>query len=220
MSEDSPNVSPHHAPQRQRRPLHLKILMGLVLGAGVGLAANAVYTRPVVTGVQDPLDADANGIHDRLDWVAVNVSDPVGKVFLRLVFMVVVPLVFAALALGVVGLGDVRRLGRVGGRTLAFTVVLSLTAVAIGVVLVNTIKPGGGLKPEQRDALRAQYASGAAALVQKAKQAKSLKDTLLDIIPENPLQEMVGALDGSSKGNGMLAVMFFALIIGVAVTLV
>ncbi|MEK7756531.1 MAG: cation:dicarboxylase symporter family transporter, partial [Planctomycetota bacterium] len=220
MSEDSPNVSPHHAPQRQRRPLHLKILMGLVLGAGVGLAANAVYTRPVVAGVQDSLDADANGIHDRLDWVAVNIADPVGKIFLRLVFMVVVPLVFAALALGVVGLGDVRRLGRVGGRTLLFTVVLSMSAVAIGVVLVNTIKPGGGLKPEQRDALRAQYAGGAAALVQKAKQAKSLKDTLLDIIPENPLQEMVGALDGSSKGNGMLAVMFFALIIGVAVTLV
>ena len=50
----------------------------------------------------------------------------------------------------------------------------------------------------------------------KSRQAKSLKDTLLDIIPENPLQEMVGALDGSSKGNGILAVMFFALILGAA----
>jgi len=220
MSKEPPTISPHHAPQRRSRPLHLKILMGLVLGAGIGLAANTVYTRPVAAGVPDSFDTDANGIHDGLDWVAVNIADPVGKVFLRLVFMVVVPLVFAALSLGVVGLGDVRRLGRVGGRTLLFTIVLSMSAVAIGVVLVNSIKPGGGLMPEQRDALRAQYAGGAAALVQKAKQAKSLKDTLLDIIPENPLQEMVGALDGSSKGNGMLAVMFFALIFGVAVTLV
>lgn len=220
MSADSPSPNAAHAPSRQRRPLHLKILMGLVLGAGIGLAANAVYTRPVVPDVQDSLDTNANGIHDGLDWVAANIADPVGKVFLRLVFMVVVPLVFAALALGVVGLGDVRRLGRIGGRTLLFTVVLSMSAVVIGVMLVNTIKPGGGLKAEQRDALRAQYAGDAANWVQKAKQAKSLKDTLLDIIPENPLQEMVGALDGSSKGNGMLAVMFFALIFGVAVTLV
>jgi len=186
----------------------------------VGLVANASYTRPVVPEVKDTLDVNANGIDDRLDWVATNIADPVGKVFLRLMFMVVVPLVFAALALGVVGLGDIRRLGRVGGRTLIFTVVLSLTAVAIGVILVNTMKPGGGLKPEQRDALRAQYAGGAAALVQKAKQAKSFKDTLIDIIPENPLQEMVGALDGSSKGNGMLAVMFFALVFGIGITLV
>ena len=220
MFVDSPANNPRHASPRRHRPLHLKILIGLVLGAGAGLAANAVYSRPIVAGVQDPLDADANGIHDGLDWGAANIADPVGKVFLRLVFMVVVPLVFAALALGVVGLGDVRRLGRVGGRTLLFTVVLSMSAVAIGLILVNTIKPGGGLKPEQRDALRAQYAGGAADLVQRAKQAKSLRDTLLDIIPENPFQEMVGALDGSSKGNGMLAVMFFALTVGVAATLV
>ncbi len=220
MPENPTATNPDNPPRRERRPLHLKILLGLMLGAGLGLVANAIYTRPVVPEVKDTLDVDANGIDDRLDWVATNIADPVGKVFLRLMFMVVVPLVFAALALGVVGLGDIRRLGRVGGRTLIFTVGLSLTAVAIGVVLVNVIKPGGGLRVEQRDALRSQYAARAAEQVQKAKQAKSLRDTLLDIIPENPLQEMVGALDGSSKGNGMLAVMFFALIFGIGITLV
>ena len=56
--------------------------------------------------------------------------------------------------------------------------------------------------------------------VAKSRQAKSVKDTLLDIIPENPLQEMVGALDGSSKGNGILAVMFFALVLGAAMAYV
>lgn len=187
----------------KRIPLHTKILAGLIVGATLGLIANQTV-----------------GTDDRLASVVKNFTDPVGKVFLRLVFMVVVPLVFAALALGVIGLGDVRHLGRVGGRTLLYTLFLSLSAVAIGVTLVNLVGPGRGLSQEKRDALRAQYAGDADKIVQKSKQAKPLKDTLLDIIPENPLQEMVGALDGSSKGNGMLAVMFFALIFGVGVTLV
>ncbi len=220
MPAVSPNPSDNRPPRHPRFPLHLKILFGLILGAAIGLTANAIYARPIVPEGGDVLDADANGMDDRLDWVAVNIADPVGKVFLRLVFMVVVPLVFAALTLGVVGLGDVRRLGRVGGRTLLLTLFLSLTAVAIGIVLVNVIRPGSGLPPEKSEALRAQYERDASGVVGKAKQAKSVKDTLLDIIPENPLQEAVGALDGSSKGNGMLAVMFFALIFGVAITLV
>lgn len=220
MDKESAATTRSHPPGRPRRPLHLKILIGLVLGAGVGLGANALYTRPIVSGVQDSFDTNANGIHDRLDWIAGNIADPVGKVFLRLVFMVVVPLVFAALTLGVVGLGDVRHLGRVGGRTLLFTFFLSLSAVAIGIVLVNVIRPGSGLSTQKSEALRAQYERDASGVLSKARQAKSVKDTLLDLIPENPLQEAVGALDGSSKGNGMLAVMFFALIFGVGITLV
>ena len=80
--------------------------------------------------------------------------------------------------------------------------------------MVNLIRPGETLAPQQRAALAAQYAVGADDAVAEARQAKPLKDLLLDIIPENPLQEMVGALDGTSKGNGMLAVMFFALAFG------
>jgi len=219
MPSDRPSAGSRELNKR-RVPLHTKILIGLLLGAVAGLAANAFYATPVRDEVADAADRDANGIDDRLDRAAVNFVDPVGKVFLRLVFMVVVPLVFAALALGVVGLGDVRRLGRVGGRTLLFTLVLSIIAVAIGITLVNVLGPGRGLPEAKRDGLRAQYERDAAGEVSKAKQAKPIKDTLLDIIPENPLQEAVGALDGSSKGNGMLAVMFFALIFGVAITLV
>jgi len=197
-------------------PLHFKILLGLIVGASFGVMANRLWSYPVVPDQPNVADLDHNGIHDSLDWVAINLADPLGKVFLQLVKMVVVPLVFCALTLGVIGLGDMRRLGRIGLRTLLFTVVLSVIAVGIGITLVNTIRPGGGLRPEQRDALRAQYAGKAGELVQKAKQAKTVRDTLLDIIPENPLQEMVGAVDGSSKGNGMLAVMFFAMIFGAA----
>lgn len=220
MSQDQHADKSRGLASRTRVPLHIKILVGLLIGAISGLAVNARWTQPAGQEVPWIIDADQNGVDDRLDWAAVNMAEPVGKVFLRLLFMVVVPLVFSALTLGVLGLGDVRRLGRVGLRTLALTLILSLTSVAIGVVLVNTIRPGGGLDPQRREQLRAHYAGSAGELVQKAKQAKSLRNTLLDMIPENPLQEMVGAVDGSSKGNGMLAVMFFALAFGAALSTV
>ncbi len=220
----NPDLDPSHRPiagaetiaePRRRVPLHTKILIGLILGGLVGLAANYFGT----TEVGGPQDADQNGIHDQLDWVASNVADPIGRVFLRLVLMVVVPLVFSALALGVLELGDLRRLGRVGVRTLLYTLVLSGMAVAIGLTLVNVIRPGESLPQEKRERLLAQYSTGAENALQSAKKSKSLKDVLLGIIPENPLQEAAGALDGSSKDNGMLSVMFFAVIFGVAIAM-
>jgi DAACS family dicarboxylate/amino acid:cation (Na+ or H+) symporter len=68
--------------------------------------------------------------------------------------------------------------------------------------------------------LQEKYASDASKTTANAKKAKSLKDTLLDIIPKNPLQEAVGSLDGSSPGSGMLGVMFFSLCMGVALTVI
>jgi len=198
--------------------LHWKILIGLLLGATAGLIAKQAWTVPVVSGVVHTLDDDANGLADRLDWFVFNVAEPVGKVFLRLIFMVVVPLVVSALVLGVSGFGDVRKLGRVGMRTLLYTLVFSTCAVLIGMALVNALNPGGRLAAAQREQLREKYASGGQDVVQKARQAKPLRDTLVDLLPENPLQEMVGAVDGSSKGNGLLAVMFFSLILGAALT--
>lgn len=198
--------------------LHTRIFIGLLAGAVAGTAAHVLAARRVSPGAVDALDRNSNGLHDALDWLVEGFADPVGRIFLRLIFMVVVPLVFAALVLGAAGLGNVRRIGRVGLRTLALTLVLSTGAVAIGVGLTNLIRPGSGLDDAGRQALHDQFAFSAEALVHKAEQAKSFKDTLLDLIPENPLQEAVGALDGSSKGNGMLAVMFFALVFGVALT--
>lgn len=208
--------SPSSRSGNRRIPLHWKIVLGLVIGAVLGTASHWYFSRPQTVTMEDFHDEDGNRVDDRLDWVAVNVADPLGRVFLRLILMVVLPLVFSALALAVAELGDLRHLGRVGGATVAFTFLLSLIAVMIGVFLVNTVGPGKRLSEEKREALSAQYAQGAEETIQKARQAKPLKDTLLDIIPENPLQEMVGALDGTSKGNGMLAVMFFALAFGLA----
>ncbi|NMC20674.1 MAG: dicarboxylate/amino acid:cation symporter, partial [Thermogutta sp.] len=151
---------------------------------------------------------------DRVDWLIRNVTEPVGKLFLRVIFSIVLPLVFSALVLGAVELGDLRRLRAVGGIALFFTGLLSLSSVLIGVGLVNWIQPGRSLTAQQRETLNQRYAGPADDALAAARQAKPLRVILLDLIPENPLQEMVGALDGSSKGNGMLAVMIFALIFG------
>ncbi|MGQ0722732.1 MAG: dicarboxylate/amino acid:cation symporter [Candidatus Eiseniibacteriota bacterium] len=174
------------------------ILVGLVAGAAAGLAGNAMLPPETVA------------------WTARNVAEPLGQVFLRVIFMVVIPLVFSALTLGVVRIGDARSLGRVGARTLLLTVVLSVVSVAIGITLANVVGPGMRLPEEKRLELRERYAEEPVAAVEQAKRAKTVRDSLLDIIPKNPLQEMVGALDGSSPGGGMLAVMFFAVIVGAA----
>jgi DAACS family dicarboxylate/amino acid:cation (Na+ or H+) symporter len=204
----------------RRIPLHTKILFGLLLGVVLGLAANWIGQTASVAGTENPVDLNGNGLHDRLEWFVQNITEPAGKLFLRLMFMVVLPLVFSALALAVVEIGDVRRLGKLGLHTLFFTALLSSTAVVLGITLVNVIKPGHSLPAEKRETLAARYQEKAQTSVANAKKAKPLRELVVDMLPENPLQEMVGAIDGSSKGNGMLAVMVFALILGAAMTTV
>jgi DAACS family dicarboxylate/amino acid:cation (Na+ or H+) symporter len=205
-----PRATTAVASLRRRVPLHTKILIGLLIGAALGLAVNETNRR---------VDLDAAlGVSGALAST-LELAEVLGRIFLRLVLMVVLPLIVSALALGVLELGDVRRLGRVGVRTLLLTLVLSATSVTIGITLVNAIAPGRSLPQEQRESLQEKYSQRAALAEKQAKAAKPLLRTLLDIIPENPLQEMVGGLDGSSPGNGMLAVMFFSLMLGVALSL-
>ena len=147
--------SPGSTEPRRRRPLHTKILIGLLLGAVLGIASHWVAARPRGAGggeqpaatdpqATDPQDTDANGLDDRLDWLALDLADPLGRIFLRLVLMVVLPLVFSALALAVVELGDLRHLGSIGLRTLLLTLLLSSIAVMIGVCLVNAVRRASG----------------------------------------------------------------------------
>jgi hypothetical protein len=117
----------------------------------------------------------------RLEWFSQNIAEFVGQVFLRLIFMAVVPLVFSALTLGIAGIGDVRKLGRMGARTLIFTIALSSASVAIGLVLANTIRPGERLSPEKQQELKERYATRDVKALEQAKQSKSLRDSLLDI---------------------------------------
>jgi DAACS family dicarboxylate/amino acid:cation (Na+ or H+) symporter len=141
---------------------------------------------------------------DTLETLVANASEPAGQIFLRLLFMLVIPLLVSALALGVSGLGDLGRLGRVGARTLAYTVVVSALAVLIGVGLVNWLEPGSGLEPEVRERLRASLGSGLAAAPAAGATGK---DFLVALVPSNVVRAM-------SEGD-MLAVMFFSLFLGV-----
>ena len=194
-------------------PLHTKIIIGLIVGIVGGLVAHAIASVEK-GGIGD---ANANGLKDWLDTLIYWV-EPVGKIFLRLMFMVVLPMVFSALALAVVEIGDLKKLGRMGLKTLGFTALLSSAAVLIGIGLVGLLRPGHSLEEGQRQRLIDQYSSSVKEKMKKQKEDKSIRDTIVDLLPENPLQEMVGALDNSSKGNGMLSVMVFALICGMAIT--
>jgi len=188
--------------------LHWKILIGLLLGAVAGITCNLLLR-------------DVNGeTSEELKWFAKNITTTIGQVFLRLIFMVVVPLVFCALTLGVAEIGDARKLGRLGLRTLVMTLVFSSASVVIGLALANTLRPGAILSDEARERLKTQFAADADTSINQAKAAKTIAETILDIIPRNPLQEAVGALDGSSPGSGMLGVMFFSLCFGIALTMI
>jgi DAACS family dicarboxylate/amino acid:cation (Na+ or H+) symporter len=180
-----------------------RILVGLVVGLALGLAAN-VWQRQA--GETPAAVAAAM-------WLA----DVVGNLFLRLMFVVVLPLVVSALALAVVEMGDLRKLGRVGVRTLLVSALLSGTAVLLGLGLVNVLQPGKVLSERGRDALVARGSDAAAGVLESAAAAKPLARVLIDLVPQNPLQEMAGAIDGSSPGNGMLAVMVFSLLVGAAI---
>ncbi len=165
-------------------------------GAVAGLVANALW-----------------GDSPFLAWLVDNVTYPAGRIFLRLIFMVVVPLILSALTLGVAELGDVRRLGRVGLRTLLFTVVLSSISVLLGVAAVNIVRPGAGLSESQRaDLIRVLDTGSARDSIPVT--SKTGVQFFLDLIPENPLEAMVNAFRGE-----MLAVMFFALFLGLAIAL-
>lgn len=188
--------------------LHWRIVIGLLVGAVSGVLCNLLLR-------------DANGASlPGLKWFADNVANTCGQVFLRFIFMVVVPLVFCALTLGVAEIGDARKLGRLGLRTLLMTLFFSAASVLIGLGLANTLRPGNMLSETSRQNLKEQFSEDADKKIAQANKSKTPAETILDIIPKNPLQEAVGALDGSSPGSGMLGVMFFSLCFGVALTMV
>jgi DAACS family dicarboxylate/amino acid:cation (Na+ or H+) symporter len=193
--------------------LHTRILIGLALGVVAGVTVNALF----------------GGNHPRVVWVISNITEPIGQLFLRLLLMIVVPLVFSSLVVGVAGIGDIRKLGRVGLKSFIYTLVISAISVVIGLTLANTIRPGERIDPATSDALQARYGSDATKQVDDAKKATAQKSALMQvvetIVPSNPVAAFAGVPSNpstsTSGGNpNMLHLMFFALILGVAATLV
>jgi DAACS family dicarboxylate/amino acid:cation (Na+ or H+) symporter len=175
--------------------LHTKILLGLALGATAGVAVNMVA-------------ADAAW----LAWINRYVTGPVGQVFLRLLFMVVMPLVFATLSLGVAGLGDLRNVGRVGAKTLGYFLITTALAAALGLVLVNTVRPGDGLPGETVERLQGIYASQAEERFASSGAAGFGIDTFVNIVPRNPIR--------SAADMDMLGVIFFSIVFGIALAMI
>ncbi len=135
----------------------------------------------------------------------------IGQLFLAMIKMVVIPLVFFSLVTGVASLGNPRALGRLGGRTLAYFMGTTVVALLIGVTLANLIQPGALLTEADRAGLLASYGSSVGQTVANAVDSPGLVDQLLAIVPSNPI---------AALANGeMLQVIFFALMLGVALTL-
>lgn len=177
--------------------LYTKILIGMVAGIVAGYLLNAfgvpewrIYT----------------------DWI--------GEIFIRLVKMLVVPLVLVSLILGAAGLGDIRKVGKMGLKAFGFFMGTTAVACAIGLIAVNLINPGDGLPPEQTELLLQQYEAEAAATSGTAA-TSDIADTsafqkiiglIVSLVPTNPI---------ASMANGdMLGVIFFALFLGLTITLI
>lgn len=173
------------------RPLYAKILAGLILGGVAGIGANRFW---------DGTEA--------LDRAITLVAQPIGQVFLRMLFMIVIPLVVTSLALGVTGLGDLRRLGRVGARTLAIFLATTTMAVVLGLALANVVRPGAVIDSAARSQILAEYTDEADARLDAG--SRFGIETLVSIVPRNPVE-------AAARGD-MLAVIFFTLIFGVALT--
>jgi DAACS family dicarboxylate/amino acid:cation (Na+ or H+) symporter len=167
--------------------LHNRLLLALVLGLFFGTIFHQFKEEAVVT------------------FVSTSVFQPIGQIFLRLIFMVLVPLVFSALVLGVVELGKGRGLGMVATKTIVYTIIASAISVFVGIFLVNTLQPGRGLEH-----LVGQADKAAVTTIQSnAEATKPFSQIITELFTRNPLDSAVKALDGE-----MLAFMIFTLIFG------
>ncbi len=217
MSEQKPDNTEHSYEEELRTDLddythdkpkgmalHTKILLGLLIGAVGGVAVNYIF----------------GGSNENLVWVIRNITEPIGQLFLSLLLMIVVPLVFSSLIVGVAGIGDVRKLGRIGLKSFGYCIVISAISVVIGLTLANTIQPGKRISPEIAEQMKTQFGGDAAKRVEDqkksadaAKSDSALMQVVKTIVPKNLFSSI-----GSENPN-MLHLMFFALIVGVAITL-
>jgi proton glutamate symport protein len=178
----------------KRLQLHHWILIAMGLGAALGLGLNWA-------GNQGMVDADIVG-------TVAMVGKEVGDLFLRLLQMLVVPLIVSSLITGVTGMGDLRTLGSIGGRAIAFYLTTSFLAILTGIAMVNLIRPGDGAEL----ALLEEGAAGGTLLTEPPSSiGVVLWEQLESLIPKNPLA-------AATEGD-MLPVIFFSLLIGVFIGL-
>jgi len=191
------------SPNAPRRglPLHWRIFIGLAIGITAGCGANCFL------GAQQP----------QVVWVVSHLTKPLGELFIRLLLMTVVPLVFSSLVVGIAGLGDVRKLGRVGFKSFGYCAVISAISVVIGLTLVNTIRPGKRIDPAKAALIQERFSGEANKEIEKSKQADESESVLMQIVktlvPKNPITAI------ASETPNMLHLMFFTVLFGAALAL-
>lgn len=170
--------------------LHTRILLGLLAGAAAGVTVNLL----------------TDGGPGTQRFVSL-VTEPIGRMWLAALIMVVIPLIVSTLALGVAGLGSLKQLGRIGALTLGTFLLTTAVATVFGLAAMNTLRPGRGLDPAVKDQLMETYQGQTEDAMGLSGDAFGI-DLLVRIVPRNPVQ---------AAANGeMLAVIFFALMVGVA----
>lgn len=173
--------------------LHWKILIGMALGALLGVLASVMGFTDFVA-----------------DWIK-----PFGTIFINMLKLMAVPLILITLVKGIASLSDVTKLSRIGGRTLVLYLTTTVFAVSMGLVLVNVFQPGKQFSQEKREEFKAKFAENVSA---KEGVAGAVKDSsplqpLVDIVPDN----IFGALSNNGR---MLQVIFFAVLFGIALIMI
>lgn len=188
-----------------------KVLIGMGLGLFVGLVINLSNTH-IFDGA---IMACGTFINDQLINGFFHV---VGKMFVNALKMLVVPLVLFSLICGVCGIGDVRLLGRIGGKSFVLYMLTTAIAIATAIVVAASLNIGSGIDPSQQSNQSAQVCTSegkvkvAEKVEFKAKEAPPLSEVLIKIIPSNPI-------DAMANGD-MLPVIFFAILFGISILLV
>lgn len=167
-------------------------LWGLLAGALLGLAANAAGARQSAA----------------VEWANHYVAGPLGQIYVRLLLMTVIPLVFSQFVLGVVSLGGMREVGRVGARAAGFLFASAALAVTVGVLVATLLRPGEKISAESRAELMATFASDAS-----VESTASLGvESVVNVVPRSPLR--------AAADLDVLATMVFGLVFGVALSMV
>lgn len=183
-------------------PLHTRIFIGMIVGILGGALVHL-------------LGLSSETVAELVKWIK-----PVGDLFLRMIFMLVIPLLLSALILGVAELGDLKKIGRIGLKTLVYTLVASGISVIVGLTLFNLVQPAKGIQAADRQYLIEKFSDSAKGIQAKAADIpdRTVSELLVSLIPKNPVEDMARAFDPSYSGGGLLAVMFFAVILGLALS--
>jgi Na+/H+-dicarboxylate symporter len=175
------------------KKLHWQIIIGLVLGLVYGVVA-----------------AGAGWVEFTSDWIT-----PFGTIFLNLLKLIAVPLILASLVVGVSSLRDLKKLSRIGGKTLGLYLVTTTIALVLGLVLVNTLQPGNTVTQDTQQKLEQTYQDEVEESREMAAEARDRGplQPLVDMVPEN----FFGA---ASDNSNMLQVVFVAIFIGIGLLLI